>query len=336
MNEIIISEFDKASEIEAVDGLALHIYSKGEDKVNSRDFDLRTVEQLWDTRFGELDKYITEWNLKASRNWDVEDNYGLKQAHELLNMTEEFTEHGVDVAHVWAIQQNNLTNLAGNEGDEGPLNVPGEMFRMMSEVLPNTTAIDLNPNSDEHEAVAEDTAVHAFYSDETFVSFMANVSDSAVQTQIDFSQILEGGGTIRVEVLGVQDGYNPTSHESPAEITELDPAEVFRNGVFTAELDAHEIVRFVVENPDYTDEFDNMLIGEGLPPSSAVPDEPDPITDIFIPPNEPPRAPDNIEDQQEEEPDEPLSADSLDDGGGIGGMSSLLGFLPLLALMGGF
>lgn len=345
MNEIIMSEFDKASEIEAVDGLALHIYSKGADKAGSRDFDLRTVEQLWDERFGELDKYITEWNLKASRNWDVEDNYGLKQAHELLNMTEEFTEHGVDVAHVWAIQQNNLTNLAGNEGDEGPLNVPGEMFRMMSEVLPDTTAIDLSPNSDEHEVVAEDTSVHAFYGDDTFVSFMVNVSDEPVQTQIDFSQILAEGGTIRVEVLGVQDGYNPTSHESPAEITELDPAEVFQNGVFIADLDAHEIVRFVVDDPAYTPGFGKMVAREhqegelyagSLPDDDPGGPEPsDPITDLFNAAPDPDRE-HQQQHQQEEEPDEPLSAESLDDGGGIDGMSSLLGFLPLLALLGGF
>lgn len=340
MNEIIISEFDKESEIDAVDGLALHIYSKGAHNPGSRDFDFRTVEQTWDEKFGELEKHITEWNLKASRNWDVENEYGLKQAHEILNMTEEFMEHGVDSAFIWAVQQNNLTNLAGNEGDDEPLTVPGEMFRMMNEVLPNTTAIDLSPsNGDEHEVVEEDTSVHAFYSDDTFVSFIASVSDEPTQTQIDFSSILESGGTIRVEVLGVQDGYNPTSSESPAEITELDPNEVFQDGIFTAELDAYEIIRFVVEDPGYTTEFE-QIVGTGEPPDAPpyIPDDPGDDTVLIFTPNEEAEREHEQRSLEPEDPDDPIHAEDPDDssGGSLGGIESLLGFLPLLALLGGF
>jgi hypothetical protein len=331
MNEIIMSEYDKASEIEAVDGLALHIYSKGADNPGSRDFDLRTVEQTWDERFGELEKHITEWNLKATHNWDVTENYGLKQAHEMLNMTEEFTEHGVDSGFVWAIQQNNLTNLAGNEGEEVPLTVPGEMFRMMNEVLPNTTALDLSPDDrDEHEVTEEETSVHAFYSEDTFVTFIASNNDEAQQTEIDFNQILEAGGTMRVEVLGVQDGYSPTDSESPAEVTQLDPADVFRDGIFTAELDAYEIIRVVVEDPNYTEDFDRMVKLEQQANSDTEPDD----EVLIVTPSEPDQPPAQ---PPAEENEPPAEEESPDDGGAMeAGMSGLLGFLPLLALLGGF
>lgn len=334
MNEIIISEFDTESEINAVDGLAFHIYSKGADRVSSRDFDLRSAEQTWDEHFDGLEKHVTEWNLKASRSWDVENEYGLKQAHEMLNMSEEFTEHGVDSAFVWAVQQNNLSNLAGNEGEDGPLNVPGEMFRMMNEVLPNTTAIDLSAaDRSEHEAATEDASVHAFYSEDTFVSFIASTTDDPQQANVDYSQILDQGGTIRIEVLGVQDGYNPTDSDSPAEITQLDPAEVFQNGIFSAELDAHEIVRIVVENPDYTDEFEQVVLDNPAP---------DPVEDggsdpgIPVIPDTGPD--DDYEDPPEDDDDDDRAAagDSPDGGGAMAGIGGLLGFLPLLSLLGGF
>ena len=338
MNEIIISEFDKASEIEAVDGLALHIYSKGAEKTGSRDFDLRTVEQLWDERFGELDKYITEWNLKASRNWDIEENYGLKQAHELLNMTEEFTEHGVDVAHVWAIQQNNLTNLAGNEGDEGALNVPGEMFRMMSETLTGTRPVFLeNGASEEHEVQDEDVNVHTFYGKDQFVTFLASTTDETVQNSIDFSGIVDDPGNVRIEILGVAEGDNPTSHESEATVTRIDAASVLENGVLTIELEPYEIARVVMENPDYDPDFQSMVKSQLVSVdqyASPRPEDPDDITlEDLIPSIAPP-------DEPSPEPDEPLSNESQHDtepdDNILGGLGSLAGFLPLLALMGGF
>jgi hypothetical protein len=328
MNEIIISEFDTPSEKAAVDGLALHIYSKGADKTSSRDYDLRATEQTWDKHFEGLEKHITEWNLKATRSWDVEKSYGLKQAHEMLNMTEEFTDHGVDSGFVWAVQQNNLSNLAGNEGETGPLNVPGEMFRMMNEALPGTKAIDLSPEDrGEHEITQDDTSVHSFYSEDRFVTFIASNNDEAQQTQINFSQILQSGGTMRVEVLGVKDGYNPTDSESPAEVTQLDPAEVYKDGVFTAELDAYEIIRVVVEKPNYTDDFERLVSNGGSP----APD-PDPDIPIIPPSND-----DNPNQQEEDERDQDPPAEESPAGGMADiGMSGLFSFLPLLALLGRF
>lgn len=358
MNELIISSFDKESEIEAVDGLALHIYSKGADKPNSRDFDLRTVEQIWDEKFGELDKYITEWNLKASRNWDVDNQYGLKQAHEMLNMTEEFVSHGVDAAHVWAIQQNNLTNLAGNEGDEGPLNVPGEMFRMMNESLVDTHPVVLDAdNPDEHEHITEDTSVHTFYGADKFVTFITSNSEDPTRTSVDFSQIVDHPGTVHLEVLGVAEGDSATSYLSEAEVTRLDPAEVLQNGVLTLELDAYEIVRIHMEDPEYDQDFLSMVEETAIPrePSSSPPPPDDPDTDDPIapplhyapdssespPPDDTdfpiPEAPnDHSPDSYHEEEHHQPSAENPDDGGSFDGLSSLLGFLPILALLGGF
>ncbi len=330
-NEIIISEFDTEAERDAVDGIALHVYSKGADKPNSREYDLNTVEDTWHDELGELDTYITEWNLKASRSsWDPEQEYGLKQAHEILNMSEVFVEHEVDTAHIWAIQQNNLTNLAGNEGGDGQLTVPGEMFRMMNESLVGTSPIDfVSDDSREHEATDDGASVHGFYSDDRLVLFIASNTEETQDAVVDLSQIVDGVGSMHIDVLGVEGGNNPTSPEAIAEVTALDAGQAYEDGILTAEMDGYEIVRVVIDNPQYTDEFKNIVLPE---------DGSDDDGEIVIDPDD---IPDTSGEEHVVEDDEPEEADGMaaagdSDGGASGGIGMALAILPFLALLGGF
>lgn len=344
-NAIILSEYDTDEERDAVDGLSVHIYSKGEDNPNSRDYDLRTIEQTWFEELGELNLSVTEWNLKASRrSWNPEEEYGLKQAHEMLNMTEAFVAHGVDAGYVWAVQQNNLTNLSGNEGHETAPRVPGEMFRWMNESLTDTHPISFNgPNDRETEEVEEDTSVHAFYGEDSFVSFIASNTEDDITSEVDFSQIIETTGTIRIEVLGVAEGENPTSPDATASIRTLDPNEVFVDGVLTVDLNAYEIIRIEMDSPVYTEEFEALVDEaevETEPDDLIVTPEPPIIPATAEPEPEPEPAPEHTIDEREDR--ESPSAEAEDDGmpadGGsdMGGFGALLGLLPLLALLGGF
>lgn len=329
-NEVILSEFDTEEERDAVDGIIMHVYSKGEDKPNSREYDINTVEDTWFEELGELDTYITEWNLKASRSsWDPEEEYGLKQAHEMLNMTEVFVERGVDVAHVWAIQQNNLTNLAGDEGGDGELTVPGEMFRMMNESLEGTRPISFESDNDkEHEVTVDDTSVHGFYSEDRFVLFIASNTEDAQNATIDMTQILADSGTARIDVLGVEDGYNPTSPDSPAKVTSLDPDQVFEDGILNAELNGYEILRVEIQDPTFTDSFEEIL--NGTVEAEDTLEETDFLSEIHYAAD---AAADEDEDPQEE--DEVMAPSAGDsDGGAMGGMGMVLALLPFLALLG--
>ncbi len=331
-NEIIISEFDTEAERDAVDGIIAHIYSKGDEKPNSREYDLNVIESTWEAELGELDTYVTEWNLRASRtSWDPEEQYGLRQAHEMLNMTEVFVEHDVDAAHVWAIQQNNLTNLAGNEGGDGRLTVPGEMFRMMNETLPGTRPIDfVSDDNNEHEAVQDDASVHGFYAEDRLVLFIASNTEDPQNAVIDMSQIIDGIGDIHVDILGVKDGYNPTSPDALAEVTEMDGDRMFEDGILIAQMNGYEIVRVEIDNPDYTSDFLAAL--DSSPKANDIAE--DDLTDLFDAPEIPDAADDNA---GEDDGNDPMEADAAgdSDGGAFGGMGIALAFLPIPALLGG-
>ena len=78
-----------------------HIYSTAPDNLNSRYFHFNTINKTWTKEFDDLSTYVTEWNSRSNTNaLDKTIHYGLKQAHELINMVEAMTENDVDVAHI--------------------------------------------------------------------------------------------------------------------------------------------------------------------------------------------------------------------------------------------
>ncbi|CUH63582.1 Alpha-L-arabinofuranosidase [Thalassovita gelatinovora] len=334
-NEIILSEFDTAEERDAVDGVIAHIYSRGDGSPNSREYDLNVIDSTWGEQIDGLDTYVTEWNLRANRtNWDPEEQYGLRQAHEILNMTEVFVEHDVEAAHIWAVQQNNLTNLAGNEGDDGRLTVPGEMFRMMNESLVDTRPVSFEGSGNrEHELAEEDTSVHGFYAEDRMVLFIASNTEDTQQSVIDLSQIMSGAGEMHIDVLGVKDGYNPTSPESLAEVTTLDPDQVFDNGILTTQMDGYEIIRVEIDNPDYTADFMSALNGAPKAEDEVVDD----LIETPVIPEVPAAAEDEADaaDAGDDSEDDGMTDAGDSDGGGSGGMGLALAILPFLALLGG-
>ncbi|MDG2404508.1 MAG: hypothetical protein P8M25_06010 [Paracoccaceae bacterium] len=52
-------------------------------------------------------------------NLDKRKDYGLKQAHKLINMAKAFVESKFEIAYIWAVQHKNATTfLSGSEGAE--------------------------------------------------------------------------------------------------------------------------------------------------------------------------------------------------------------------------
>ncbi|KJS41691.1 MAG: type I secretion protein [Roseovarius sp. BRH_c41] len=341
-NAIIMSEFDTTTEHEAIDGVVGHIYSKGIDTPGSRYFELSQIQDTWLEEMPDLDIYATEWNLKRSVSEDEESDFGLKQAHEMLNVLEAFSWGGVDAAHVWPLQMNSRTGLADGEG-EGDIRVPGEMFRMMQETLPGTRPLALAESVGRETEVSGETAdVHVFFSPDRMVTFIASTSDESSQEVVDFMNILRDLGDVSITRLGVADGENPSLSTAEPVVTEENPNDLIEDGILIADLAPYEILMIEMHNPTFTAEFANLTQD-----ATEIPDFMDAETpentlnpsDVVQANGTSPDADDSLiptlpaTEDQSEGPEQAAISDDDSGGGGDFGFGALaLAFLPILLL----
>lgn len=321
-NELIINEFDEA-ELAAVDGVATHIYSRGEANTATRDFPIKLIENSWIEVKPELETYVTEWNLKSSRDVEENSSYGLKHAHEMLNLVEEFSSHGVDTAHVWPLIQ--TTRNAMSHGWEGEkLSPAGEMFRLMQESLPGNQPLSLEgAGLNQNELRATDLDIHTFGSPGKLVLFFASTCDEFTTSEIDISRVATGGDKTSVSFLGVAEGQEPTDVKSIGVVEVPAPeeilSEIYSNNVIRADLDAYEIMRVEIENPTWSPDMEALWSGDGVEdPIIPDPDEP---SLPEVPSDDPPPDPDDDVENAE--------------GGGIEGILGIILFLPFLLGLGG-
>ncbi|ALI54220.1 hypothetical protein [Celeribacter marinus] len=255
-NALVQAEFN-ADEAAAADGIVSHLYSRGADMAHTRTGDLRMIEEQWLDKegFEDLKVYITEWNQKSVASLDKLTDYGLYQAHEMLNIVEEFMAYDVEVAHVWPLIQNTKNPLAtGFEYDEK--SPAGEMFTMMSQTLPGKSMIDFAPVAQDTEFKAGDVDVHGFAGDDQLVFYIASNSQTeSTSTDIDISQLVAAFGTIETTRLGVDDGDLPGSTLSSPNVERLDQSEIYEDGFLTADLQPGEILQVVITNVVPTDDF---------------------------------------------------------------------------------
>jgi hypothetical protein len=348
-NAIILNEFDTTAEQSAIDGVVAHVYSKGPEVPNSRYFELSQIADTWLKELPALDIYATEWNLKRSVSENPEDEFGLKQAHEMLNVLEAFSWGGVDAAHVWPLQMNSRTGLADGEGD-ADIRVPGEMFRMLNETLPGTRPLGLAGSEGRETELSGETAdVHVFYAPDRLVTFLASTSDVATEEVVDFMNILRDTGDVTITRLGVAEGENPSGSTAEPVVTTENPEDLIQDGILIAELAPYEILMIEMINPIFTAELarmvedtsddsdgidvdtaevpttDNVLnFGSFLPPNTSASDSGDNVIPTIERPEEPHEAPNSA------------AAPNDDDGGGGGGDFGFgalaLAFLPILLL----
>ncbi len=320
-NEFIMREFDTLSEIDGLDGVATHVYSRQPEIPGTRDFFLKEIDSSWLEKFPDLETYVTEWNLKSGVEALGSDEYGLKQAHEMLNIVEAFSDHDVDAAHVWPLSQNTDNALSrGTEFDD--LSPPGEMFRLMAEELPGTRPLDLiGSEGKETEISVSDIDVHAFANPGKFVMYLSSTSDQLTSTSIDLKNLLSEEDAAYVTYLGVEEGDHPGGIRSGAYIEEPSAREVqqeiFVDGMLQVDLDAHEIMQVVISSPTWSEDMD-VYWANVASSDSGIGDDP------IIPDTGPP-----VEDPAE--PDE-VSIDQSEDASDFSGL--LFALLPLLAIMG--
>jgi hypothetical protein len=269
-NEIIINELESAGAIDAIDGVVAHVYSLGEDNTWARVSELQNINETWLEQYPELEVYVTEWNLKGiSGGLERDEDYGLFQAKEILNLVEEFVGHGVDFANVWPLIQN--TSNAFNMGfsyDEP--NAPGAIFSLLAENLPGKSLLDLNPmNERKTEAEFEDMTVHGFADQEDLILYIAAGHDEGVlNTNLDIGELVLGFDSIEITVVGVEEGSLIGSNDSTAEIEIIDSTDAVADGFIDVPLDPHEIVQVIIRNYEPSDalaeamQLDEFIVDE--------------------------------------------------------------------------
>lgn len=296
-NELIISEFDIEGSLSSVDGLIAHVYSRGADLPQSRYFSLRTIEQTWGNYLDDVEVSVTEWNQSAATNaLEHHSDFGLAQAHEMLNIIEGFTQFNVSAAHVWPLQQNTANDLSGDV-DQSELTVPGQMFSLMADTLVGTAPVGLNPGRREieHEYQTDDFDVHAFYAEDRMVFFVASNTLEGCETNLDLSEIFTDQQDIEVSLLTVEEGQNPGSTSSTAELLELEPEFVFEGSTLDLNLEGLEIIMLEVFDPVYTPQFSSIAATSHEPEVEVDPIIlPDPLDDDYV----------LVDDEEEEEEEE--------------------------------
>lgn len=284
-NDLILKEFDTDEEQDSVDGVVAHIYSKAPESMQSRIWDMSQINETgWEEVFGEdLTRYVTEWNQSASTGrFDRANDYGLKNAKELLEIAETFPENHVEAAHVWAVQQNTASDLANLEGSEG-LTTTGEMFKMMAESLPGKREVVLGEEDDSLEKEAEDDQsgdeVHAFADESDLALFAFAGEQNEGNMEIDLNGLISSYGEASITRLGVQDVENPGNNNAEVLLEELDPEELIEDGILKAEMKPFEILHITFKDADFTPEFVEMMGDaeareEGEHISDAIPGDP--------------------------------------------------------------
>ncbi|WP_273523696.1 type I secretion protein [Rhodosalinus sediminis] len=311
---LIRNEFD-ATEAPAIDDVVTHLYSKGPENQNSRYFELETIDITWQDDRPELDTYVTEWNRSASTDlYDRGEDYGLDQAHELLNTVEAMGLADVEAAHVWPLQQNTASTLGGEVG-ETELTPAGALFAEMQAALPGTRAVDLKAQSRETETSTDDGAVdvHMFAAPDRMVAYLANTRIEAETAEVDLSNLISDPGAVTLTRIGVGEGEDPDSTESRATVTENPEGAAVEGTTLSADLDPREILQVTFDGPEMTESFAGAV-------AEASGTEP--------PPEEDPPEDDDGGDEGDG------GSDGGSDGGLGAGVAALL-LLPLLALAGG-
>ncbi|WP_179380396.1 type I secretion protein [Jannaschia marina] len=323
-DELLQREFD-AGELDAVDGVVTHLYSKDPVQPGQREFGLDTIQKVWIDDAPHLDIHVTEWNQSAAEpRFDSDGDYGLRQAHEVLDTFETMVAAGVDQAHVWPLLQN-TRNALQPDGLEGEVSPSGALFAMMSDALPGKQMLDFEVRDDDVTEFQGRTAdLHGFYGKGELVFYLASTSERTETLSLDLGQMVRGGGTVSGQLLGVRDGDAPGATDARAEVETLHPGTFYDDGHVAVALDPGEILEIRIAGFKPTPGFREVM--EGL---DTTPDAP-PVPPEDIPPMLDPIMPSPDRDEPEaEDTDSDDFDDDMPDA-----IAWLLGLLPLLALAG--
>ncbi len=199
-NQRIIDTLNDQSK-EAIDGVIEHYYFNEEDDVfarNNGDVNFINVDyQIWDKAFDkDLSLYITEWNLAGE---NLTQN-GLKYTGVFAEQVSNMLDLGVDVGHIWAVQHNTATDLAGgredmpNTDDVDRLTntVRGTTFDIAQQILPGAEQLDLVFT--DTEGLVE---IYGYEHDDRIVFWVSSRTDDEIDVALDFSEVVPEFETVQ-------------------------------------------------------------------------------------------------------------------------------------------
>ena len=266
-NQLLLSAYDTADEIAAVDGVIVHLFSRDPALPGQRDFQLGVVQEMWveSGRFDDLSIYVSEWNQSgSSAEFDRRVDYGLYQAQEMLEILEAFSFWGVDRAAVWPLIQNTANALAKGASYDG-LTPAGEVFRLMSEVLPGLAPIDFDPGDRiETELQIGDLSLHGFHGEERIEIFVGSRAEGAVRTEIDLSPLIRAAGLPEAVRVGVLPGQAPGDKASTAVLTPGSRGELLNETHLRVSLSPGEILHVRFDDFVPTQGFHDRAVAHGL------------------------------------------------------------------------
>lgn len=186
----------------AIDGTVTHRYLVGTDQAISgwtyKPFAHWEDLAKNDPHFNrEFTRYVTEWNVRASNPVEI----GIRQVDSMILLAREMMMAGVDLANVWAVQQNNNTKMIYNTGLKeagySGLTFGGIAFDMMAAQLPGLRAIS-SPGT------IAGLQLVSFGSDSRTVCFLTNKSGASRSDQLIKSTVPTG--TTHVSIYEVTEG----------------------------------------------------------------------------------------------------------------------------------
>lgn len=200
--EVIFRQIVDPAAKAAIDSILTHRYLVGTDQAISgwayNPFLLWESLAKNDPQFNrEFAKYVTEWNVKASNPTEI----GIRQVDSMVLLAREMMIAGVDLANVWAVQQNNNTKLIYNTGlkeaNYGGLTFGGVAFDMMAAQLPGLRTIS-TPST------IAGLQLVSFGSDARMVCFLTNKSAASRSDFLIKSTV--PSGTTHVSVYEITQG----------------------------------------------------------------------------------------------------------------------------------
>ncbi len=340
-NEMILSEFDTEAEQQAVDQVAVHVYSRGQVNESQRSFFLNNTDETWGEQIPDAQIAVTEWNTAGNTDLlERSTDYGLHQSHEMLNVMEEFMRYDVENAHVWPLIQNTPNTLSMDDG-QTDLTPGGAMFNMMQDALPGKTAIDLTREAGaDTEAEEDGVAVHGFWEPDELLFYVAATQEGGADTNVDFSGLVSETGRVEISVLGVAEGAAIGSNTSDAVVEDLDPAVYMDGANLSVQMDQGEIMQIRMFGFTPSQDFQDVISNE------APEDLPEPMIDPFteesavdaddtvvqFPTVAATAGTDEFFAAEEAQALDDSESDEDDDMGGMADLVAVLPFLGLLAL----
>ncbi|MEO0999032.1 MAG: calcium-binding protein [Pseudomonadota bacterium] len=211
--ETIVAAFDTPEKMDAVTMLSFHALPWRQEKV-SVDAENDAVQVWKDAGVGDVDTYLSEWNLGSHKDASTDDrhDYGMPQLAVMLEIITQAAESGVDMASVWAIQQTNKTSMAQAEGNPIVF-AAGHLFRMMSESLPGSQVVSYDAGA------AEGFDIFAFESDTDVTLFVQAPDFDGEAGPITAEISLDGAGVSHAWVDTLETWQDP---EAPRPMASLD------------------------------------------------------------------------------------------------------------------